>query len=97
MIANSKRLDIKEILSDPELRKELVEGATDFICKVEGVRSDEDSLALRVQRLESMYETAREALLDAYRQIDDLKQRIDRHYIKIHILEEIIELGGVDQ
>lgn len=48
-------------------------------------------LALRIQRLESMYETAREALLDAYRQIDDLKQRIDRHYIRIHNLEEIIE------
>lgn len=48
-------------------------------------------LALRVQRLESMYETTREALLDAYRQIDGLKQRIDRHYTKIHKLEEIIE------
>lgn len=46
---------------------------------------------LRVQRLESMYETAREALLDAYRQIDDLKRRVDRHYIKIRNLEEIIE------
>jgi hypothetical protein len=29
---------MKAILADPLLRKELIEGATDFICKVEGVR-----------------------------------------------------------
>ena len=33
-----KRVNIKTILVDPVLRKEIVEGATDFICKVEGLR-----------------------------------------------------------
>jgi hypothetical protein len=33
-----KRLNIKEIIADPILRKELVDGATDFICKVEAIR-----------------------------------------------------------
>jgi hypothetical protein len=33
-----ERLNIKEILADPNLQKELVDGATDFICKVEGIR-----------------------------------------------------------
>jgi hypothetical protein len=32
------RVDIKAILADPLLREELIEGATDFICKVEGIR-----------------------------------------------------------
>ena len=33
-----KRVNIKGILADPVLREEIVEGATDFICKVEGIR-----------------------------------------------------------
>ena len=33
-----KRVDMKAILADPLLRDELIEGATDFICKVEGIR-----------------------------------------------------------
>ena len=36
------RVDIKAILADPLLRKELIEGATDFICKVEGIRREGD-------------------------------------------------------
>ena len=32
------RVNIKAILADPLLRDELIEGATDFICKVEGIR-----------------------------------------------------------
>ena len=31
------RVNIKEILADPGLRAELVKGAADFICKVEGI------------------------------------------------------------
>lgn len=33
-----KRVDIKAILADPKLSKELMDGATDFICKVERIR-----------------------------------------------------------
>jgi hypothetical protein len=33
-----KRVDIKAILANPETRKKLIEGAVDFICKVEGIR-----------------------------------------------------------
>jgi hypothetical protein len=36
------RVDIKAILADPLLREELIEGAVDFICKVEGIRREED-------------------------------------------------------
>ena len=49
------------------------------------------ALALRVQRLEEMRETEKAALLDAFRQIDDLKQRIDFQYWKIHQLEEAVD------
>ena len=35
-----RRFNIREILSDPALRAELVLGATDFICKLEGIRPD---------------------------------------------------------
>jgi len=34
----TKRVDIKAALADPLLRDELIESATDFICKVEGMR-----------------------------------------------------------
>ena len=37
------RVDIKAILANPVLRKELMDGATDFICKVEGIRPCLDS------------------------------------------------------
>lgn len=37
-------------------------------------------LALRVERLEAMRETEKAALLDAFRQIDELKQRLDFQY-----------------
>jgi hypothetical protein len=47
-------------------------------------------LALRVQRLEAMRETEKAALLDAFRQIDDLKQRLDFQYWKLCKLEELI-------
>jgi hypothetical protein len=45
-------------------------------------------LELRVQRLEAMRETEKTALLDAFRQIEELKCRLDFHYIKINRLEE---------
>ena len=37
-MSKRKRVDIKAILADPILREEIMEGATDFICKVEGIR-----------------------------------------------------------
>ena len=60
--------------------------------------SPSDHIALRLQRLEAMRETEKAALLDAFRQIDELKQRIDWQYIKIHRLEDAIaaELEGTD-
>ena len=45
-------------------------------------------LELRVQRLEAMRETEKAALLDAFRQIEELKRLLDFHYIKINRLEE---------
>lgn len=50
--------------------------------------SAHDDLALRVQRLEAMRKTEKAALLDAFRQIDELKQRIDFQYWKIYQLEQ---------
>ena len=47
-------------------------------------------LALRVERLEAMRETEKAALLDAFRQIDELKQRLDFQYWKLYKLEESI-------
>jgi hypothetical protein len=40
------RVDIKAILADPLLREELIEGATDFICKVEGIRRRKEDLEM---------------------------------------------------
>lgn len=37
-MTDRKRVDIKAALADHALREEIVEGATDFICKVEGIR-----------------------------------------------------------
>jgi hypothetical protein len=53
--------------------------------------SVDDSLALRVQRLEAMRETEKAALLDAFRQIDDLKHRVDFQYFKLCRLEDAID------
>jgi len=53
--------------------------------------SVDNSLALRVHRLEAMRETEKAALLDAFRQIDRLKERIDWQYTKIHRLENAID------
>jgi len=50
-------------------------------------RSSLDDLALRIERLKQQRATERAALLDAFRQIDELKQRIDFHDGKIHRLE----------
>ena len=47
-------------------------------------------LKLRVQRLEQQRETERAALLDAFQQIERLKERLDFHYVKIHRLEDAI-------
>ena len=40
------RVNIKAILADPLLREELIEGATDFICKVEGIRRRKEDLEM---------------------------------------------------
>jgi hypothetical protein len=34
----NRRVNIKSILKNPQLRQELIDGATDFICKVEHIR-----------------------------------------------------------
>lgn len=34
-----RRVDLKALLRDPLSRKLLIEGAVDFICKVEGIRA----------------------------------------------------------
>lgn len=47
-----------------------------------------DDLALRVQRLESMHETEKAAVLDLYQQIDKLQARLDWQYTKIGRLED---------
>ena len=41
----TKRVNIKKILQDPLEKSELIEGAVDFICKVEGIRETPDELA----------------------------------------------------
>ena len=41
----TKRVNIKKILKDPLKRSELIEGAVDFICKVEGIRQTPNELA----------------------------------------------------
>jgi hypothetical protein len=53
------KVDIKAILADPLLRDELIEGATDFICKVEGIRRKGD---LKMTDLSPQAQ----AVLDAY-------------------------------
>ena len=41
----TKRVNIKKILQDPLEKSELIEGAVDFICKLEGIRETPDELA----------------------------------------------------
>jgi hypothetical protein len=53
------RVDIKAILADPLLREELIEGATDFICKVEGIRRRKEDLEM------TNLSSAAQAVLDA--------------------------------
>jgi hypothetical protein len=52
------RVNIKAILADHLLREELIESATDFICKVEGIRRKEN---LKMTELSP----AAQAVLDA--------------------------------
>lgn len=56
------RIDIKAALSDPLLKKELIEGATDFICKVEGIRPSFETKG---------GEASKEELLKALEQLND--------------------------
>jgi hypothetical protein len=51
-------------------------------------------LALRVQRLEAMRETEKAALLDAFRQINELKKELVSQYWKLYKLEESITLDA---
>ena len=51
------------------------------------------NLSLRVQRLEAMRETEKAALLDAFKQIDNLQHRLDFQYTKLCRLEEATEDG----
>jgi hypothetical protein len=53
------RVDIKVILANPLLREELIEGATDFICKVEGIRRRKEDLKM------TNLSSAAQAVLDA--------------------------------
>ena len=55
------RVDIKAILADPLLREELVEGATDFICKVEGIHRKGD-----LKMTDQPLSPAARAVLDAF-------------------------------
>ena len=45
------------------------------------------TLELRLQRLEAKSEADKTAILDAFRQLDELKARTDRHYARIRALE----------
>jgi hypothetical protein len=45
------------------------------------------TLELRLQRLEAKSEADKTAILDAFRQLDELKDRVDRHYARIRALE----------
>jgi hypothetical protein len=59
------RVDIKAILADPLLREELIEGATDFICKVEGIRRKGDLKMIELS-------PAAQAVLDGFRAVPTL-------------------------
>jgi hypothetical protein len=57
------RVNIKAILADHLLREELIESATDFICKVEGIRRRKEDLEMT-----ELLSPAAQAVLDAYHQ-----------------------------
>ena len=59
-MSKRKRVDIKAILANPVLREEIVEGATDFICKVEGIRPH--SLSPAAQSVLDAYSTEADRL-----------------------------------
>lgn len=40
------RIDVKAVLADPLIRDELIEGATDFICKVENIHRERTPSAM---------------------------------------------------
>ena len=50
-----------------------------------------ESIERRVQLLERKSKTQRAALLDAFQQIDRLKERADSHYLRIRKMEEAID------
>ena len=84
----------RQLLTDD--RRELHPLATEARAALaDGPAVSEDSepvsvdanLALRVQLLEAMRETEKAALLDAFKQIDKLQERLDFQYTKIHRLE----------
>ena len=74
----------------PEGWKELSPLPGDTPAVKETLTAQPDDLALRVQRLEAMRETERVAITESFRQIDELKQRIDWQYTKIGRLEDVI-------
>ena len=86
------------LLDDRRLTHPLADKARAVLAEADGPAmsngrepaSVDDILALRVHRLEAMRETEKTALLDAFRQIDRLKERIDWQYTKIHRLENAI-------
>lgn len=45
------------------------------------------AIGQRLERLEAHRETERAAVLDIYQKIDELRTRIDRHYMRIRALE----------
>ena len=54
-MSEPKRVNIKAILADPVLKKEMMEGAVDFICKMEGIRPK--SLSPAAQEVLNAYYT----------------------------------------
>ena len=52
---------------------------------------EEADPALRVQKLEAMWENEKAAVLDLYQQIDKLQQRLDWQFTKIGRLEDAAE------
>jgi len=60
------RVNIKAILADPLLREELIEGATDFICKVEGIRRSPQAQAVLDAAFSAYWSAEQEAPNDAH-------------------------------
>lgn len=74
-----------QMLGTIERTKLFIPEITDTIRKA---LEEEAALALRVQKLESMWENERAAVLDLYQQIDALQRRLDWQYTKIGRLED---------